>query len=181
VQAGPKENEAAGLASVWFEYDDGRHYLRHAIAFSPDQAHAPQEPITCPNPGDPPERTPPPELLARRAISLVLSAPSNDARITHTRAFEQTLRTMRTLSEEEAARATGTDAGPADGAGSAAPDDSGVGATVAPAAPPSAAPPPDAAPATPRTPLAPPAPAPSPITPTPARPTTPPAASSPRR
>jgi hypothetical protein len=85
VQAGPKENEAAGVPSVWFEYEDGRHYLRHAIAFSPD-----------------------------RAISIVLSAPTNDARITHTRAFEQALRTMHRLTEEETARATWIDAGPDD-------------------------------------------------------------------
>src|ERR1041384_6779883 len=54
TQAGPKENELARLASVWFEYDDGRHFLRHAIAFSSD-----------------------------RAFSLVLSAPTAEARATH--------------------------------------------------------------------------------------------------
>lgn len=81
TQAGPKENEAAGLPSVWFEYDDGRHFLRHAIAFSPD-----------------------------RAFSLVLSAPTPEARATHTRAFEQALRTLQLLSPEETARAAGIDA-----------------------------------------------------------------------
>lgn len=85
VQAGPKENEAAGLTSIWFEYDDGRHFLRQAIAFSPD-----------------------------RAISLVLSTTSNEARVTHTRAFEQALRTMQLLTEEETARAPWIDAGPDD-------------------------------------------------------------------
>jgi uncharacterized membrane protein YgcG len=74
VQAGPKENEAAGLPSVWFEYQDSKHFMRHAIAFSAD-----------------------------RAFSLVLSAPNSEARATHTRAFEQALRTMQLLTDEEAA------------------------------------------------------------------------------
>ena len=81
VQAGPKENEAAGLPSIWFEYDDGKHFLRQAIAFSSD-----------------------------RAISLVLSAPTSEARATHTRAFEQALRTLHLLSAEETARVEGIDA-----------------------------------------------------------------------
>jgi hypothetical protein len=80
-QAGPKDNETAGLSSIWFEYDDGRHFLRQAIAFSSD-----------------------------RAISLVLSAPTSEARATHVRTFEQTLRTLRLLSPEETARAQGIDA-----------------------------------------------------------------------
>ena len=79
--AGPKENEADGLPSIWFEYDDGKHFLRHAIAFSSD-----------------------------RAISLVLSAPSNAARSAHARAFEQALRTLHLLSAEETALASGIDA-----------------------------------------------------------------------
>lgn len=82
VQAGPRENEDAGLPSVWFEYDDGKHFLRHAIAFS-----------------------------SERAVSLVLSAPNPEARATHSRAFEQALRTMRLLSEEETTRIEGIDAG----------------------------------------------------------------------
>ena len=81
IQAGPRENETAGLASVWFEYDDGRHFLRHAIAMSAD-----------------------------RAFSLVLSTPTPDARATHTRAFEQALRTMQLLTAEETAQVTGIDA-----------------------------------------------------------------------
>jgi hypothetical protein len=81
IQAGPRENEAAGLPSVWFEYDDGHHFLRQAIAMSAD-----------------------------RAFSLVLSAPTPDARATHTRAFEQALRTMQLLTAEETARVTGIDA-----------------------------------------------------------------------
>ena len=70
VQAGPKENEAAGMPSVWFEYDDGRRFLRQAIAMTGD-----------------------------RAISLILSAPSNDARAAHGRAFEQVLRSLSLLPE----------------------------------------------------------------------------------
>jgi hypothetical protein len=81
IQAGPKENEAAGLASIWFDYDDGKHFLRQAIAFSSDFA-----------------------------ISLVLSTPTREARGTHGRAFEQALRTLHLLSAEESARAEGIDA-----------------------------------------------------------------------
>lgn len=70
VQAGPKENEDGGLASVFFEYDDGKHFVRQAVALSTD-----------------------------RAISLVLVAPTNDARTSHSRAFEQALRTLQTVVE----------------------------------------------------------------------------------
>jgi hypothetical protein len=88
VQPGPRDNEEAGLPSVWFEYDDGKHFLRQAIAFATD-----------------------------RAFSLVLVAPTSEARATHTRAFEQALRTLRLISAEEAARVEGSDAGvPTDGA-----------------------------------------------------------------
>ena len=83
VQAGPKDNEASGLPSVWFEYDDGRTFLRQAIALG----------------------------ASDRAVSLVLSAPSNEARATHVRAFEQALRTLRTVSAEEAAASAPNDAG----------------------------------------------------------------------
>lgn len=96
VQPGPKDNEAAGLPSIWFEYDDGKHFLRQAIAFSPD-----------------------------RAVSLVLSAPTSEARATHVRAFEQALRTLHLLSAEETARAEGIDAAIA-GVPDAAPIDSGA-------------------------------------------------------
>ena len=89
TEAGPKENEAAGLPSVWFEYDDGRHFLRQAIAIS---SH-PEAPSLD------------------RAFSLVLSAPTSDARATHTRAFEQALRTLQPLTPEEA-RSEPTDAAP---------------------------------------------------------------------
>jgi hypothetical protein len=81
VVAGPKENEAAGLPSISFDYEDGKHFLRHAIAFSPD-----------------------------RAVSLVLSAPTSEARAGLTRGFEQALRSLRVLSPEETARAAGIDA-----------------------------------------------------------------------
>jgi hypothetical protein len=100
VQAGPRDNEVAGLPSIWFEYDDGKHFLRHAIAFSSDHA-----------------------------ISLVLSAPNSQGRATHSRAFEQALRTLRPLNAEETARvesAAGVDA-----AVITVPDDGGpVDATV---------------------------------------------------
>ncbi len=77
VQPGPRDNEASGLPSVWFEFDDGKKFLRQAIALG----------------------------AADRAVSLVLSAPSNEARAAHVRAFEQALRTLRTVSDEEAAAA----------------------------------------------------------------------------
>ncbi|HEY4175616.1 MAG TPA: hypothetical protein VGM90_02230 [Kofleriaceae bacterium] len=73
VQAGPKENEEAGLPSVWFEYDDGKRFLRQAVAV-----------------GD------------TSAVSLVLSAPTNEARAAHVRPFEQALRTLRPLTTSEA-------------------------------------------------------------------------------
>jgi hypothetical protein len=75
VQPGPKDNEASGLPAVWFEYDDGKKFLRQAVALG----------------------------ASDRAVSLVLSAPSNEARASHVRAFEQALRTLRTVSAEEAA------------------------------------------------------------------------------
>ena len=72
IQAGPKENEAAGLPSVWLEYDDGKQFFRHALAVSED-----------------------------RVVSLVLTASSNEGRAQHARAFEQALRTLRPLTAEE--------------------------------------------------------------------------------
>jgi len=101
---------------VWFEYDDGKHFLRHAVALSSD-----------------------------RAISLVLSAPTNDARATHVRAFEQALRTLHTLTAAETAPVDAVDAAvpvsdgatpPADGAAAladAANVDAGVMFESAPA------------------------------------------------
>jgi hypothetical protein len=72
IQAGPKENEDAGLPSVWFDFDDGKHFMRQAVALGDD-----------------------------RAFSLVLSASSADARNSQIRAFEQTLRTLRPLTTVE--------------------------------------------------------------------------------
>jgi hypothetical protein len=72
VQAGPKENELAGMASVWFELDDGKRFLRQAVAIADD-----------------------------RVVSLTLSASSAEARSAHVRAFEQALRTLRPLTLEE--------------------------------------------------------------------------------
>jgi hypothetical protein len=72
IQAGPKENEEAGLPSVWFDFDDGKHFMRQAVALGDD-----------------------------RAFSLVLSASSADARNSQVRAFEQTLRTLRPLTTQE--------------------------------------------------------------------------------
>jgi hypothetical protein len=108
VQPGPKDNEASGLPSVWFEYDDGKKFLRQAIALG----------------------------ASDRAVSLVLSAPSNEGRAAHVRAFEQALRTLRTVSAEEveaslpvdAGAVAVVDAGASDGApGVAAPADATLG------------------------------------------------------
>ena len=95
VQSGPKDNALAGLPSVWFEYDDGKRFLRQAIAVGGD-----------------------------RAVTLVLSAPTNDARAAHVRPFEQALRTLRPLSaaEETATQPIEIDGG----AASAAPQDAGA-------------------------------------------------------
>lgn len=78
IEAGPKENADAGLPSVWFEYDDGKHFLRQAIAVADDDA---------------------------RAVGLVLEATTNDLRAGSVRSFEQALRTLRPLSTEELAAA----------------------------------------------------------------------------
>jgi len=87
IQAGPKENQEAGLASVWFDYDDGKHFMRQAVALGED-----------------------------RAFSLVLAASSNEARNAQIRSFEQTLRTLRPLTEAElgAPPAPGTTLAPGD-------------------------------------------------------------------
>lgn len=82
TQSGPRDNEISGLPSVWFEYEDGKRFLRQAVALGPD-----------------------------RAVSLVLAAPSNDARAAHVRPFEQALRTLRTLTPEETAPDGQIDAG----------------------------------------------------------------------
>jgi hypothetical protein len=72
VQAGPKETEVAGMPSVWFDVDDGKRFLRQAVALRED-----------------------------RVISLTLSTSSAEARGSHARAFQEALRTLRPLSLEE--------------------------------------------------------------------------------
>lgn len=73
VQAGPKENAAAGLQSVWFELTDGKRFVRQAIAAN-----------------------------ERRVVSLALSTGSAADRATHARAFDQALRSLRELTQTEA-------------------------------------------------------------------------------
>jgi hypothetical protein len=117
VQAGPKENEDAGLPSVWFEYEsrDNKHFLRQAVAINEDHV-----------------------------VSLVLSAPTADARTAQVRSFEQALRTLRPLNQQELAAAGTAPAG--SGSGSAAagsgsgPASTGSAATGSAAAQGSAAP-----------------------------------------
>lgn len=72
IQAGPKDNEENGMPTVWVEYDDGKRYLRQAVALTED-----------------------------RVVSLLLSAGSSDGRAAYARAFEQALRTLRPLTAEE--------------------------------------------------------------------------------
>jgi hypothetical protein len=94
VEAGPKENADAGVPSVWFELDDGKHFLRQAVAVADTNDHA---------------------------VSLVLETSSNDQRAAAVRSFEQALRTLRPLSSDELAAAplpapatTGSDVVPTD-------------------------------------------------------------------
>jgi hypothetical protein len=94
TEAGPKENEVAGMESVWFEYDDGKHFLRQAVAITED-----------------------------RAVSLLLSTTSADARATYVRSFEQALRTLAPWSEQSTAA---PDAGVAIAASNAVAADAGV-------------------------------------------------------
>ncbi len=81
IQAGPKENAAAGMPSVWIEYDDGHRFLRQAVALTED-----------------------------RVVTLVLATSSPDARTSYVRPFEQALRTLRPLTAEETAIAQGAPA-----------------------------------------------------------------------
>jgi hypothetical protein len=78
TQAGPRENEAAGIPSVYFEFEDGKRFLRQAVAVTSD-----------------------------RAISLVLSAPTLEARSGAVRTFDQALRTLRPLTAAETATGGG--------------------------------------------------------------------------
>lgn len=57
---------------MWFDFDDGKHFMRQAVALGDD-----------------------------RAFSLVLSTSSAEARNSQVRAFEQTLRTLRPLTTVE--------------------------------------------------------------------------------
>jgi len=105
TQAGPRENEANGLPTVWFEYDDGHHFFRQAVALTED-----------------------------RIVTLLLSTESADSRTSYVRAFEQALRTLKPLEQEEAPQPGPTAAPPDAGV----PVDGGVlpDASVAPAATP---------------------------------------------
>jgi hypothetical protein len=87
-QSGPKENLDAKLQSVWFDFTDGKRYVRQAIAGN-----------------------------ERRVVSIALSTGSASDRATHVRAFEQALRSLRELSEAEA-RTTPDDPAPAPAASS---------------------------------------------------------------
>jgi hypothetical protein len=116
VQAGPKENEETGLPSVWFEYEDSKrtHFIRQAVAIDKE-----------------------------RVVSLVLSAPTAEARNANVRAFDQALRTLRPLNAEElgaiaAASASGSGSAIAImiGSGSAGSAGSGSGSGRAVLAPP---------------------------------------------
>jgi hypothetical protein len=113
IQEGPKQNETAGLASVWFDYDDGKHFMRQAVALGED-----------------------------RAFSLVMESSSAEVRNSQVRAFEQTLRTLRPLTEAELGAppapgtslvAPGNDAGIADAAPVVACDAGTITRTTAPA------------------------------------------------
>jgi len=103
TQPGPRDNEVAGVPSVWFEYEDSKRFLRQAVLLNGD-----------------------------RAISLVLSSTSVEARATHVRSFEQMLRTLRPMTAAESAAAAGPDGGvagdgPLDAAtGLALPPDGGI-------------------------------------------------------
>jgi hypothetical protein len=96
VQAGPRDGE---LPSVWLEYDDGKRWLRQAVASDDVLAH-----------------------------TLILSAGSAQQRAGHARSFDQALRSVHPLADDEIEPPAPVDARPAD-------------------ADPAAPPPPDAAPA----------------------------------
>jgi len=94
AQLGPRENETNGLPSMWFEFDDNRRFLRQAVAVTAD-----------------------------RAYSLVLSAPSIDARTSHVRAFDSALRTLQLL---EAPAEPGDAGVPVDNDAKPPPSDGGI-------------------------------------------------------
>lgn len=99
VQAGPKENEQAQMPSVWFEIDDGKRFLRQAVAVGESQL-----------------------------VSLTLMADSAEARNAHVRAFETALRTLRPLTAEELGTSqTSQEQDGSDGGAAAAPKHTPVG------------------------------------------------------
>lgn len=110
-QPGPRENAAAGLPSVWFEYTDGTRYSRLALAVND-----------------------------HLAVTMVLTTNSATDRASHARAFDQALRSLRELSAAEAAStptASASTPAPADSAG-AKPAASGATAEASGAARPAA-------------------------------------------
>lgn len=72
IQGGPKENAENGIPSVWYELDDGKQFVRQAVALHED-----------------------------RVVSLALSTSSAEARNAQVRYFEQALRTLRPLTPAE--------------------------------------------------------------------------------
>ncbi|HEY4238668.1 MAG TPA: hypothetical protein VGM88_02590 [Kofleriaceae bacterium] len=146
IEPGPRETDAQGLPIVWFEYDDGKRFLRQAVAVGAEGTTDTQ-----------------------RAISLVLTASSSTDRTTHVRAFEQALRSIERTAPMPAlsdvvAPALAVDAALPDAShflADASFSGTGPGAKLAPESVPDAgldastttdAPLPDAAPATPATP-----------------------------
>jgi hypothetical protein len=119
VQAGPKENVAAGLPSIWFEFTDGKRFVRQALAVN-----------------------------ERRAVSLVLSTTSVADRATHARAFDQALRSLRELPDDGTAPATAGLAAAAP-AGAPVPADAAPPAPTSEPAPADAAAPPSPSPPAP--------------------------------
>ena len=69
---GGREASDAGFDAQWLEYQNGQRFVRHAIFMN-----------------------------SQRAVSIVLATTSFDARATHTRTFEQMLRTVRTFTPTE--------------------------------------------------------------------------------
>ena len=90
-RAGPKENEEAGLPSVWFEYDDGKHFLRQAVALDETRS---------------------------RSASCSSTRRRRDARSSYARAFEQTLRTLQAARRRRSSVAGSVDGGSGIGSGS---------------------------------------------------------------
>lgn len=109
TQAGPKENDAAGLSSVWFEYDDGKHFLRQAVALSHDPANSRSHLFGLLKLEAPPDHV----------VSLLLSTASTDARLSLVRSFDQALRSLQRFAPVDIAGAVDAaviDAGIGDGA-----------------------------------------------------------------